>query len=92
MADFDIKIGDVTFDVDDAAMHQTIRHLPAVVDAVNAKAREMLSHIPSDEFDVLEAGGPQRYRAYVRPSSVKGYHQERKHSYILKALAAMVGR
>lgn len=83
-------VGDPEFTGDLDEFHRQLRHRQDVTAHVNGVAHQMRDLIPSEDFGVVEAGGPQRYRAYVGPANVHGANSERKHSWVLKALAAMV--
>ena len=73
---------------------RAIRHMPAVVAHITAKANEMLELIEKrDDFRVIvSAGGEARARAYVAPRNNAGIHLEKADSVLLKAAAAMEGR
>lgn len=73
---------------------QAIRHMPAVVAHITAKANECLKLIEkSDDFHVIvSTGGKSRARAYVAPANNAGIHLELADSVLLKAAAAMEGK
>jgi len=71
-----------------------IRHMPAVVDHITAKANEMLGLIEkSQHFQVIvSTSGEQRARAYVARRDNADIHLELGDSVLLKAAVAMQGR
>ena len=73
---------------------QAIRHMPAVVAHITAKANECLNSIEkSDDFRVIvSTGGKSRARAYVAPRNNAGIHLELADSVLLKAALGMQGK
>jgi hypothetical protein len=68
-----------------------IRHLPIVQKHCDDMAK--LTQVQAGyNFGVLKAGGPQRYRSYVRPINREGIHEELSYAVLLKAALSMQGK
>lgn len=76
------------------AIDQKIRHMPAVVARITAKANECLDLIEKkhDFRVVVSTGGESRARAYVAPRNNAGIHLEAADSVMLKAALSMQGK
>lgn len=70
---------------------QAIRHLPMVREYCDAIA-EQVQKRAGDNFKVLKAGGPQRYRSYVMPFNSEGIREEITEGVLLKAALSMQGK
>jgi hypothetical protein len=90
----DFAIGKPEFheQVDYNEIDRIIRHLPAVEAYCDEKAEELLSEVGHHDFEVVKAGGPQRYRAYVKPVGHDGIEAELVDSVLLKAAVRMEGK
>jgi hypothetical protein len=71
---------------------RAIRHLPCVVKVLEAKAKEVLAQVGSDNFEiVLSTKGIDRPRVFVVPKTSAGIHQCLADSVLLKASLSMKG-
>jgi hypothetical protein len=73
-----------------------IRHLPMVQKHCDDMARLTMvqanAGTQTQPYDVLKAGGPQRYRAYVYPAESEGIKLELTDGKLLKAAISMQGK
>jgi hypothetical protein len=72
-------------------LNAAIRNMEMVRRYVDAKAQQC-RQLAGENFKVVKAGGPQRYRAYVAPANNEGVRDELSQSMLLKAALAMQGK
>jgi hypothetical protein len=84
--------GSTFSDRDLIAIDRAIRHLPCVVKTLEAKAKEVLAQVGSEDFEiVMSTKGRDRPRFFVCPRTSAGVHAELSKSVLTLASLSMKG-